>query len=73
MYLKLGYSSVDDQKVRPRVYTSLRGARDYAQGMLGKRPEIGGGYAVSGDGVGKIVILEGNVSLWEIFPDVAPD
>jgi len=47
------YSSVDGGRLS-RSFKSLKGARAFAQKMVGKHPEMGSSYAVSGDGIGKI-------------------
>lgn len=65
--IKLRYSSVDGGW-KLKSFKSLKGARKYAQYWLGKNPEMGSTYAVSGDGIGKIEVLEG-VKLAELFGD----
>lgn len=65
--IKLRYEAVDGFR-QTKQFKLLRGARKYAQTMLGKFPEMGGGYAVSGDGVGKIVVVQG-CQLSELFGD----
>lgn len=62
------YESIDHFKERRRFKT-LAGAQRYAQKRVGARPEIATifDYAVSGDGVGKIVPVEG-CTLAELFP-----
>lgn len=51
--IKVRYSSVDGYRVS-RSFKTLKGARAFAQKWVGKNPEIGSSYAVSGDGIGKI-------------------
>jgi hypothetical protein len=51
--IKIKYSSVDGGRMS-RSFKSLKGARAFAQKMVGKNPEMGSSYAVSGDGIGKI-------------------
>jgi hypothetical protein len=51
--IKVKYSSVDGGRMS-RSFKSLKGARAFAQKMVGKNPEMGSSYAVSGDGIGKI-------------------
>lgn len=62
--IKVKYSSIDGGR-KSRSFKSLKGARKFAQSWVGKYPEIGSTYAVSGDGVGKIE-AEG-VKLAELF------
>ena len=66
--IKVKYSSVD-RFSKTRSFKTLKGARNFAQHWVGKHPEIGSTYAVSGDGVGKIT-AEG-VALAELFGDEA--
>lgn len=49
-------------------FKTLAGAQRFAQKWVGKTPEIGFGYAVSGDGVGKITV--DGCLLRDLFPDV---
>ena len=49
------YSSIDGYREK-RSFKTLAGARKYAQHRVGKSPEIGSYYAVSGDGVGKVTV-----------------
>ena len=65
--IKVRYSSFDSRKGKWRSFKTLRGARKYAQHWIGKYPEMGSTYAVSGDGIGKIE-AEG-VKLAELFGD----
>ena len=57
------YTAVDGFKKR-KMFKLLRGARKYAQEMIGKHPEYGHGpfgrYAISDDGVGKISEIVGD-------------
>ena len=62
--IKVWYSSVDGF-AKSKSFKTLKGARKYAQSMVGKYPEMGSYYAVSGDGIGKIEV-EG-VALGELF------
>ena len=59
------YSSIDGCR-ETRKYKTLEGARRFAQEMIGRTPEMGSYYAVSGDGVGKIEVK--GISLHELFP-----
>ncbi len=62
------YSSIDGCS-KSRKFKSLKGAQAFAQRYVGKTPEMGGSYAVSGDGVGKIEVT--GVALSALFPDAA--
>jgi hypothetical protein len=53
--IKVKYSSIDGGRVS-RSFKTLKGARKFAQHWVGKNPEIGSSYAVSGDGIGKIEV-----------------
>lgn len=50
-----------------RNFKTLDGARRFAHRYVGPYPEIGFGYAVSGDGIGKVAV-EG-CTLSELFPE----
>jgi hypothetical protein len=65
----IGYSAVDGYRAR-KAFKSLAGARKYAIDRVGPNPEFGNGYAISDDGVGKIVVL--GVSLEALFHDRPP-
>ena len=65
MDITVSYSSIDHFR-KTRKFKTLEGARKFAQKMIGPTPEMGSGYAVSGDGVGKI--LARGVSLYSLFP-----
>lgn len=64
MEIKVRYSSVDGS-VMNRKFKTLSGARKFATDYVGQNPEIGGTYAVSSDGIGKVQV-EG-VTLAELF------
>lgn len=51
--IKVKYSSVDGCR-KSRSFKTLARARKYAQEWVGKNPDMGSHYAVSGDGIGKI-------------------
>ena len=63
--IKLRYSSCDGYRVT-KSYKTLAGAQAYAHRMIGRFPETGMSYAISGDGIGKITV-EG-ATLRELFP-----
>jgi hypothetical protein len=64
--IKVKYSSVDGGR-KSRSFKTLKGARHFAQYWIGKNPEIGSIYAVSGDGIGKIEAS--GVALADLFGD----
>jgi hypothetical protein len=63
--IKVSYRAVDGARMN-RNFLSLEKAQAFAQKYVGSHPEIGGYYAVSGDGIGKVT-CEG-CSLAELFP-----
>lgn len=66
--IKVKYISIDSSgRGQWKTFKTLKGARKFAQYWVGKHPELGSTYAVSGDGVGKIV-AEG-VALKDLFGD----
>jgi hypothetical protein len=60
------YESIDGVSKR-KTFSDLEKARKYAIQRVGKYPEIGHSYAVSGDGIGKIMV--DGVTLKELFDD----
>lgn len=64
------YSAVDGFR-KTRKFKTLKGARKFAHDYIGPHPEIGRGYAVSGDGVGKIEV--DGAALDDLFPATDPD
>jgi hypothetical protein len=69
--IKIRYSAVDGFN-KLKSFKTLKGARKYAQEMVGKYPSFGSYYAVSDDGVGKIEVIEG-VKLRDLFGDEGGD
>jgi hypothetical protein len=65
MEIKITYQACDGFVCR-KAFKTLAGAQRYAQRMIGRHPEIGCGYAVSGDGIGTIRVQ--GATLAEIFP-----
>jgi hypothetical protein len=59
------YEAVDGVQARRRFYT-LKLAQAYAQERVGETPELGAFYAVSFDGVGKIMV--DGVDVADLFP-----
>jgi len=62
------YSSVDGFS-QTRRFKTLRGARAFAQKWVGPTPDVGGWYAVSFDGIGKIEVA--GVTIKQLF-DMLP-
>lgn len=62
------YYRAIDHTSKTKTFKTLAGAREFAQKWVGKRPEIGIGYAVSGDGVGTVRVT--GASIKDLFPDV---
>jgi len=62
--IKVRYQSLDRYS-ESRTFKTLAGARKYAQKWVGPTPEVGGFYAVSGDGMGKVTA---NVPMRDLFP-----
>lgn len=68
--IRLYFSTIDNCRKVAR-YKSLAGAQKAAWDRVGKHPEIGSNYAVSGDGIAKVVV-SGDATMAELFPPV-PD
>jgi hypothetical protein len=66
MEIKIGYRACDGFG-KSKTFKTLAGAQRYAQRMIGRHPEIGCGYAVSGDGIGTIRVQ--GATLADIFPN----
>lgn len=62
--IKVRYSSID-RFSQSRSFKTLVAARRYAVKWVGENPDLGIGYAVSADGVGKVTVS--GVSLGELF------
>lgn len=68
MDIHVTYTSVDRYR-KSAYFKTLAGAQAFAQKWVGKHPEIshGFGYAVSGDGIGKVT-CEG-CAIADLFPE----
>lgn len=64
--IKVRYSSVDRHS-ETREFDTIERAREYAQSWIGRHPEMGRGYAISGDGIGKIEVTGTNLAT--LFPE----
>lgn len=53
--IRVTYQSVDGYR-QTRTFKTLAGARRFAQTWIGPTPDIGWGYAISADGIGKITV-----------------
>ncbi len=67
MDISVTYTSIDRCR-ETRKFKTLAGAQRFAQKMIGRAPEMGSYYAVSGDGIGKIEAR--GVFLHELFPAI---
>ena len=66
MEISVTYAAVDGYYTT-KLYKTLRGARKFAQDMVGKHPDMSGfDYCVSFDGVGRIRVF--GCTLDELFP-----
>jgi hypothetical protein len=63
--ITIAYRSCDGFRTKRRFKT-LKGAQKYAHHMVGPAPELGGGYAISGDAVGRVTVQ--GATLAELFP-----
>lgn len=59
-----------DHHSESRHFVTIPGARAYAARWVGRSPEMGSTYAVSGDGVARVTVL--GISLKELFAEPAP-
>lgn len=66
MKIKVTYTSIDRVR-KVRTFKTIEAAKAFAVQWVGKYPEMGSTYAVSGDGVGKIEV-EG-CTLKELFAE----
>jgi hypothetical protein len=63
------YTSID-RCYKRRVFKTLEGAQKFACRYVGETPELGTGYAVSPDGVGKVTCQ--GCALLQLFPKLWP-
>jgi hypothetical protein len=63
--IRLRYSSFDGH-AEEKTFSSVAEAQRFAHHWVGPHPEIGRGYAVSGDGIGKIEAR--GITLAALFP-----
>jgi hypothetical protein len=68
--IKVFYSSIDGYR-KTKSFKTLKGARKYAQQMVGENPDMGSYYAVSFDGIGKVQV--DGVPLAHLFGDLPGD
>lgn len=66
MKIRLYFSTIDNCR-STRLFKSLKGAQKAAWDRVGKHPEIGSNYAVSSDGIAKVVV-SGDATMAEMFP-----
>ena len=55
-----------DRTRKQRVFKTLKFARRFAHKWVGSHPEIGGWYAASGDGIGRVTV--DGCTLADLFP-----
>lgn len=63
--IKVYLKSVDGFS-KSRKFKTIKGAQKFAQKYVGEHPEIGIGYAISSDGVCRIMVK--GATLGELFP-----
>ena len=63
--IKVSYLACDGAKTN-KTFGSIEAARTFAHQWVGEHPEIGSTYAVSGDGIGQIMVK--GCILAELFP-----
>ena len=66
MLIKISYQASDGYRMN-RQFKTLKGARAFAQNWVGKYPDVGAWYAVSQDGVGRIMVS--GVNIRELFQE----
>lgn len=66
--IKVYYTACDGTRIT-RSFKTLKGARKFATDYVGKNPEMGRGYAVSGNGVGTVTV--DGCTLKELFAPAA--
>ncbi|MHC4293935.1 MAG: hypothetical protein ACYSTX_06530 [Planctomycetota bacterium] len=66
MVIKVKYSSIDHCH-KYGTFKTLKGAQKFAHKWVGEHPDMGGWYAVSFDGIGKIEV-SGDATLKDLFP-----
>lgn len=69
MELIVTYSSVDGYRSR-RTFKTHRAAKRFAVEYVGPHPEVGPGYAVADDGIGKVTVS--GCTLAQLFGDGPP-
>jgi len=65
--IKVQYRAVDGA-AETRKFKTLAGAQAYAAKMIGDTPEMGSRYAVSGDGIGRVMVDGANLA--DLFPEL---
>lgn len=60
------YSANDGYKEQ-KTFNDIKSAKEYAEKWVGKNPDLGRNYAVSEDGIGKIVVK--GITLEQLFAD----
>jgi hypothetical protein len=65
MEIKVKYLAVDGYR-KTRKFKTIKFAKKFAQEWIGEHPDIGCGYAISHDGIGRITVT--GCTLEELFP-----
>lgn len=66
--IRMYYSTIDGVNIHKACET-IEEARSWAMTWVGEHPEIGSYYAISGDGIGKVMVDD--CSIRDIFPENA--
>jgi hypothetical protein len=66
--IHVSYTAIDGAS-KYRSFKTLEGARRFAQEWVGETPEMGSYYAISGDGIGKVMVR--GATLQELFPKLS--
>ena len=69
--IKVLYRACDGARIM-RSFKTLAGAQKFAQNYVGRFPDMGGGYAVSSDGIGTVRVVAGSHTLADLFPSQTP-
>ena len=64
-FVQITYYSIDNYQ-ESHNFDTIEAAQEYSHSWIGEAPTFGRGYAISDDGIGKIVVR--GCSLQELFP-----
>ena len=68
--ITVNYLAVDGSR-KTRTFSSLDAAQQFAQRWVGEMPELGSNYAISADGVGRIMVQ--GALIRDLFPKLGSD